>query len=225
MPGIGFDSNTMTDYNSKFTHHITLLRHGESTGNALGVYQGRAEYELSDKGQSQVHALGEYWLSQGTTFDQVISSPQTRARQTAQIISDKLGIPLIFDEEWQEIDNGELAGKKVEEVVFHHPHADILTPYNSIGRTGESNWDLFMRAGRVVKQLVMLQAGDYLVVSHGGFLNRVMYVILGIVPQVNFSGARFKFDNTSFARLHYNPSDHIWLVEGLNFSPHLSENP
>ena len=212
----------MADHSDRFTHHITLLRHAESTGNAQGVYQGRADFELSVRGQSQVQALVEYWLSRGTTFDQVISSPQTRARQTAQIISDKLGIALKFDEDWQEIDNGELAGKKVEEVIFHHPQVDILTPYNSIGNTGESNWDLFMRAGQVVKQLVDLQNGDYLVVSHGGFLNRVMYVILGIVPQVNFSGARFQFGNTSFARLHYNPTDHIWLVERLNSSPHLS---
>lgn len=215
----------MNDFNNKFTHHITLLRHGESTGNAQGVYQGRAEFELSVRGQSQTQALAKYWLSRGTTFDQLISSPQTRARQTAQLISDELGIPLKFDENWQEIDNGELAGKKVEEVVFHHPHGDILTPYNAIGNSGESNWDLFMRAGQVVKDLVDLQGGDYLVVSHGGFLNRVMYVILGIVPQVNFSGARFQFGNTSFARLHYNPSDHIWLVEQLNASPHLSKEP
>ena len=95
-----------------------------------------------------------------------------------------------------------------------------MTPYDPIGESGESNWDLYRRAGEAVQDLVNLPPGDYLVVSHGGFLNRVLYVILGIVPQVNFSGARFRFGNTSFAVLQYNPSRHIWLMDSLNKDHH-----
>ena len=58
----------MTKTDKQFTHRFTLLRHGESTGNAQGVYQGRAEFDLSEKGRLQVRALGDYWLSNGTTF-------------------------------------------------------------------------------------------------------------------------------------------------------------
>jgi len=91
-----------------------------------------------------------------------------------------------------------------------------MTPFDRIGESGESNWDLYLRAGAVVQKLVNRPGGNYLVVSHGGFLNRVLYVILGIVPQVNFSGARFRFGNTSFAVVLYNPVRHIWLVERFN---------
>ena len=212
----------MTTTEDQFSHRFTLLRHGESTGNAQGVYQGRAEFDLSEKGRVQAHALGEYWISNGATFSQIISSPQARARQTAEIISAILDVPLVFDDRWQEIDNGILAGLPLEEVSQKHPFPGIMTPFDPIGDSGESNWDLYLRAGRVVQELVKRPAGDYLVVSHGGFLNRVLYVILGIVPQVNFSGSRFQFENTSFAQLLYNPSQHIWMVEKINFAPHIS---
>jgi 2,3-bisphosphoglycerate-dependent phosphoglycerate mutase len=210
----------MSGTEDQFTHRITLLRHGESTGNAQGVYQGRAEFDLSEKGRAQARFLGEYWLAHEVTYTQVISSPQARARQTAEIVSEILEIPLEFDDQWQEIDNGVLAGLPLEEALEKHPFPEIMTPYDPIGESGESNWDLYRRAVRAVQELVDRPSGEYLVVSHGGFLNRVLYVILGIVPQVNFSGARFQFGNTSYAAVQYNPSRHIWLVESLNTALH-----
>lgn len=210
----------MTELDQSFTHHITLLRHGESAGNAQGVYQGRAEYDLNEIGRSQSRALAEYWLENGVSFTQIISSPQTRARQTADIISEVLAVPLEFDDHWPEIDNGLLAGLPLEEAAEKHPFPDLMTPYEPIGDSGESNWDLYLRAGTVVQELIKRPAGNYLVVSHGGFLNRVLYAILGIVPQVNFGGARFRFGNTSFAVLQYDPSHHIWMVDCFNNSLH-----
>ena len=199
----------MTEIEKPFTHRITLLRHGESTGNAQGVYQGRAEYDLSKKGRSQARFLADYWQAKGNSFTRIISSPQARARQTAEIISEILAVPLEFDEQWQEIDNGILAGLPLEEAAEKHPFPDLMTPFDKIGESGESNWDLYLRAGKVVQELVKRPAGNYLIVSHGGFLNRVLYAILGIVPQVNFSGARFRFGNTSFAVVLYDPVRHI----------------
>lgn len=200
----------MTELDQSFTHRITLLRHGESAGNAQGVYQGRAEYDLKEKGQTQARTLGAYWQTQGTTF--------------TQIISEALATPLEFDERWQEIDNGILAGVPLDVASEKNLFPDFMTPFDRIGESGESNWDLNLRAGTVVQELLTRPPGNYLVVSHGGFLNRVLYVILGIVPQVNFSGARFVFNSTSFAVLQYDPSRHIWIFEQLNEPQHwLSE--
>ena len=210
----------MTEINQSFTHRITLLRHGESTGNAQGVYQGRAEFDLSEKGQAQAHALAERWKEERNIFTQIISSPQSRARQTAEIIANILEAPLDFDPDWKEIDNGILAGLSLHEAAEKHPFPNFMPPYEPIGESGESNWDLYLRAGAAVQELINRPAGNYLVVSHGGFLNRVLYVILGIVPQVNFSGARFRFGNTSFAVVLYDPTRHIWLVERFNDQLH-----
>ena len=50
-----------------------------------------------------------------------------------------------------------------------------------------------------------------------------MYAILGILPQANFLGARFRFRNVSFAVLHYDPAEHSWLLERLNDRLHWDE--
>ena len=74
-----------------------------------------------------------------------------------------------------------------------------------------------------MRKLVNLPVGDYLVVSHGGFLNRVLYAMLGVFPQANFAGSRFHFRNTSFANIFYNPERQIWLLERLNDHAHWPE--
>lgn len=73
------------------TYHITLLRHGESIGNAGNYYQGQSDFELSALGEAQASALADEWLAAGVTFDLVISSPLLRARRTAEIVAARLG--------------------------------------------------------------------------------------------------------------------------------------
>jgi broad specificity phosphatase PhoE len=46
------------------------------------------------------------------------------------------------------------------------------------------------------------------------------YVILGIIPQANFYGPRFRFHNAAFASLTYDPSRHVWSLESLNDRTH-----
>jgi broad specificity phosphatase PhoE len=214
----------MANSEQAYTHRITLLRHGESTGNAQGVYQGRAEYDLSEKGRRQVKALADYWQALEITFLKIISSPLARAWQSAEIIGEILNIPLELDDNWQEIDNGNLAGLTLEEAEEKAQFPGLITPYDPIGGTGESDWDLYMRAAFVVQDLINRLPGDYLVVSHGGFLNRVMFVMLGITPQLNFSGARFLFRNTSSAVLEYNPSQHVWRLDQFNANQQRLDN-
>jgi broad specificity phosphatase PhoE len=214
----------MNDRDQRIKYQITLLRHGESTGNAERIYQGHSEFDLTERGQAQSHALASRWQEEGTTFEQIISSPLARARQTAEIIAEKLSVPLEFDPNWKEIDNGVLAGLTLQQAAEHYPFPDFMTPFEPIGQSGESNWDLYLRAGQSIKELLDRPAGKYLVVSHGGFLTRVMYAILGIIPQANFSGARFRFRNSGFAVVYYDPARHIWLVDRLNDSAHWAED-
>lgn len=214
----------MSDNKEQFTCQITLLRHGESSGNSQNIFQGHAEYDLTEKGWAQSKAVATRWLDEGKTFMRIISSPQSRARQTAEIIAEILSLPLEFDSNWKEINNGVLAGLTLDDIGKRYPVPEIMTPYEPIGESGESHWDLYLRAGRVVQELVRRPAGNYLVVSHGGFLNRVLYAMLGIVPQANFAGARFRFRNISFAVVCYDPKQHIWLLDRLNDRAHWSED-
>jgi len=203
---------------TKFT--ITLLRHGESVGNANDYYQGQSDFPLTEKGRQQAEALAQRWNNEAVIFDRIISSPLARARQTAQIIASGLKSPLEFNSDWMERNNGVLDGLKAQEAAIRYPRPDFIHPFQPIGFSGETQWELYLRAGRAVQGLLHRSPGSYLVVSHGGLLNMVLYVALSIVPQANFQGPRFRFNNTAFARLKYTPGQHDWLVERLNDRSH-----
>jgi 2,3-bisphosphoglycerate-dependent phosphoglycerate mutase len=196
-------------------YHVTFLRHGESVGNAEDRFQGHADFPLTRKGRAQARALAERWLGEGVTFDRCIASPLLRACQTAEIITKVLKISLELDPDWMEIDNGRVAGLTQEQAAQVAPRPDFITPYTRYGETGESRWELYLRAGRATQSILDRPPGSYLVVAHGGVLNMAMYAILGIPVQANSSGPRFMFRNTTFATFKYEPERHNWRM--LNF--------
>jgi 2,3-bisphosphoglycerate-dependent phosphoglycerate mutase len=193
-------------------HKITFLRHGESVGNAENRFQGHADFPLTDRGRDQATALAERWKSEGLVFDFAIASPLLRARETAEIIAAALDLPLEFDPLWKELDNGLMAGLNQEEAAQRVPRPDFMTPYTRFGQTGESRWEMFLRAGQRVQNLLDRPPGRYLVVSHGGILNMAMYCTLSITPQADFAGPRFSFGNTGFARMRYEHATHNWRL-------------
>ncbi len=195
---------------------ITLLRHGESIGNAEGYIQGQQDFPLTECGRQQVQALADCWSGKGAVFDQVIASPLARARETAEIISESLKLPIEFDPDWMERNNGQLQGLSRAEAAEKFPRPAFIPPFQPIAETGESQWELYLRAGRAINTLLRRAPGRYLVVAHGGILNMALYAILGITPQANFQGPRFRFGNTSYAVAVYNPARHDWLLERLN---------
>jgi len=68
--------------------HLLLARHGESEWNAAGRWQGQEDPPLTDRGRAQAlqaaRAVG--------ALDAIICSPLDRARTTATIIAEELGI-------------------------------------------------------------------------------------------------------------------------------------
>ena len=64
---------------------LVLIRHGESTANATGVWQGQLEFPLSEEGRRQARLAGRALA--GEAFDGLYSSPLSRAYETAEIIA------------------------------------------------------------------------------------------------------------------------------------------
>ena len=201
-------------------YHVTLLRHGESVGNADGYHQGQSDFDLTDKGREQVKSLAQRWQNEEVVFDQAIASPLARARQTAEIITQKLNLPLDFNPLWMEADIGEITGLKAAEAREKYPPPEFTHPYQPLGLTGESWWELFLRGGQAVQDLLGRPPGRYLIISHGGILNMALYAILGIIPQANYYGPRFRFENTAFAKLTYESEQHKWRVLSINDRNH-----
>lgn len=199
---------------------ITLLRHGESVGNAESRWQGQADFPLTERGRAQAQALAERWKREQAQFDHVISSPLTRTKETADIIASALNLKVELDPLWLERDNGEFSGLTADEVRESFIRPDFTTPYDPVGFDGEGDWELFLRAGQALHELLKREPARYLIVSHGGLLNQVMHAIVGVAPQANDAGTRFRFGNTAFAQLIYFPHRHRWAIDRLNDHVH-----
>jgi broad specificity phosphatase PhoE len=153
-------------------------------------------------------------------FDSIVSSPLSRAKETAEIIGAALDVNVEYEPIWMERDNGEFSGLTAHEVRQNFSHPDFYTPYDSVGGDGEGDWELFLRAGQALHNLLKREPGKYLVVSHGGLLNQLMHAVVGIAPQANNAGTRFRFGNTAFSNLTYYPHQHRWVIDSLNDHAH-----
>ncbi len=70
------------------TTEMLVLRHGQSTWNEIGRWQGHADPPLSDFGRQQAAAAAE----RIGRVDAIITSPLERALETAVIISELIGV-------------------------------------------------------------------------------------------------------------------------------------
>lgn len=204
------------------TYFLTFVRHGQSVGNAENRLQGQSDYPLSEKGRAQARALAQRWQAEKVSFDYVLASPLTRAFETAQIIAAGLDLPAVESEPlWMERDNGKRSGMTWEDVQRYYPDPVFSNPYDAVAETGEGDWALYLRGGQALHKILQRPPARYLIVSHGAILNMVLYAILGIAPQPNFQGARFRLENTSFSFFRYHPATHRWRVEVIGDSQHL----
>lgn len=199
-----------------------LLRHGESEGNAHDFIQGQQDFPLTERGRSQAAALATAWEKAGQHFDQVLASPLQRARDTASIVLASASTPIEFDPVWMERDYGKYSGMNRAEAYKKYPPPNFLPPYAPLGHTGEGQWQLYLRAGVALQRMLNRPPGRYLIVSHGGLLNMLLYTILGLAVQANFQGPQFAFENTAYTTLTYMPDEHRWQIWGHNQHCHLS---
>ncbi len=204
--------------------HLTLLRHGESEGNARGVIQGQDDYPLSDKGRQQVEALQQRWLQENRQFDRILTSPLARARETAEILAPAFQLQPAIDEVWMERDFGKISGQAVELIPATEIQEPFLHPYQPVGEIGESILQFYLRGGQALQSILQGPAGRYLIAAHGGILNMVLFVILGITPMPNFLGPQFSFRNAAFATAIYHPENHRWRVLGIDDQRHWEDS-
>lgn len=70
---------------------MLLLRHGESTWNAVRRWQGQADPPLSDRGEQQA-VLAAGVLAMMEPFDLVVTSSLRRARRTGELIAEAMAV-------------------------------------------------------------------------------------------------------------------------------------
>ncbi len=200
--------------------YLTLMRHGASLGDIEDIHEGRFDAPLIDLGRAQVRERADGWLRAGVTFDLVQASPLLRARETAEIVSSTLGVPLEFADVWMEADNGPVAGLRFDVAAERYPMPAFRNPYEPYFGTGESGWEIHNRATKAVEQVVRRAIPRVLVVAHGGILGAAMRHIVGAPPIVNWLGMHFVFGDTSYADLSYDPQHHRWYLHQFQRGAH-----
>ena len=98
---------------------VYLARHGETTWNVAGRYQGRLESELSLLGVRQADALAGAMIAQ--QVHRVVSSPLGRCYATARPTADPQDVPVEIDERLTEIAHGTWEGRLREEIAQNDP--------------------------------------------------------------------------------------------------------
>lgn len=142
---------------------LALVRHGESTWNAVGRMQGHADPGLTETGRAQALALRP--LLAGRESEVVLSSDLRRTRETLEL----LGLQGAADPRWRETDVGAWTGRLVDDLIAEDEPAYRGWLENRHTPAGGETWDE-MRA-RVVEAALALAAdgvASALVVTHGG---------------------------------------------------------
>jgi probable phosphoglycerate mutase len=146
---------------------VLLLRHGQSTWNAAGRWQGQADPPLSALGEEQARAAARALAP----IDVIVASDLARARQTAEIIAEVHGLVIQVDRRLREVDMGPWSGLTRAEIEASWPGwvADGRRPEQT--ETGDEVAD------RVVAALHALHAAHpgatVLAVAHGGAIRHL----------------------------------------------------
>ena len=153
---------------------LLLVRHGQSTWNADGRWQGRADPPLSELGERQAEAVAAALSPAGTGGYEVTSlwtSPLARARRTAEIVGELIGLPPIMDVRLEERDAGEWTGLTRPEIEEAWP--GYLGEYRRPPGF-ELDETLVVRALEALDEIASnLGVATGLVVTHAGVIRAV----------------------------------------------------
>lgn len=150
---------------------IYLCRHGETFHNREGRLQGRLESDLTPLGRAQAEAMGDLLLDlvrrEPPADWRIVASPLRRARDTAQVIGARLGLPVATDERLVEIDVGAWSNRLREEVRGENPHlvGDDAWGFHAPG--GETYETMMARLTGWLDEQVAEPERRLIVVSHG----------------------------------------------------------
>lgn len=199
---------TNSDHATK--QEMILIRHGQSTANASGVWQGQLDFPLSEEGRQQAAAAGQ--ALKGTRISGVYSSPLTRAFETAEIVAREAGffgevVPLpglaerhggiLQGRTWAE---QEARNPKFAKKFLALPEEERWTLAGA--ETDEEILARFEKALSEIRSHNSVDDGTKIVISHGGVMRAFLRDRFGssVLP------GNDRAPNASVTRLLYDPA-------------------
>lgn len=98
---------------------IALARHGETPYNVARRFQGHLPVPLTERGIAQARELAAKAAER--RWSALICSPLRRARQTAEIVAEAVGLEPIEDPRFAETDCGDWTDRLFDDVAREHP--------------------------------------------------------------------------------------------------------
>ena len=152
---------------------LLVIRHGQSEADILDVHEGRADFELTQKGHKQAAAMAKY-VAGNYRLSRIYASTLKRAAQTAKHLSDETGTDIEFDPNLMEFNNGLLAGLSREEADRLYPHVENL-PIDQAVYGQESKVEFRSRAKNALQRVLSENSSESVIaiVTHGGMVNQL----------------------------------------------------
>lgn len=182
---------------------ILLVRHGRTSWNAQDRYLGTTDLELDETGLRQAEVLAR-WAG-GLRLDRIVSSPATRAVQTAQPIAAATGLALCTDERLRELDFGVAEGLGRDELSAAYPDEvarfeqdPVAHPYPG----GEEPSAAAVRAADAVAEAVRDDGERVLLVGHNTVWRLYLCQALG-VPLADYRRRFAAMDHDGYTELEH----------------------
>ncbi len=195
---------------------LYFVRHGESEANVLRVISNRGmQHPLTEKGRDQARTLGESLLPAGITA--IYTSPLLRAVQTAEILSERLGVGFQVTDALREYDLGLLEGatgpetwagyQALREEWIRHGHWERRI------EGGESFEDMRARFVPFIRGLLAAEnrdGGNKVLIGHGGVYACMLPLVLANVDLAAPS-YHYPFPNTGYVLAETRPEGLVCL--------------
>ena len=205
---------------------LLLVRHGESTANAKGIWQGQMEFPLSERGRAQASLAGHGLSRQ--PFEGLYSSPLSRAFETAEIIRDRTGFAgeVVPVEGLSERNGGILEGHTWDEQERRNP--ELARKFLAIPEEerwalvgAETDEEVIARFEEALSSIRALhpEGSRIVVVSHGGVMRAFLRERFG--PEI-LPGAQ-RAANASITHMQWGDSGPRLLE--VASTAHLAEDP
>lgn len=197
---------------------IILIRHGETTWNIEGRYQGQVDTPLSPRGIRQGQKAAE--ALRNIPIDAAIASPLSRAYDTCKFAADLHGLPVATDPRLTEIAHGEWEGIHADEIEAKYPddfHRWHTHPDQVQMPGGENLEDVRKRAREAIDDIAKKYEGKTVLVAAHDAVNKALLCDLMGLSLGSFW--QIKQDNACINVLEYNNG--TWRLVLMNSTTHL----
>ncbi|MCJ7471714.1 MAG: alpha-ribazole phosphatase [Actinobacteria bacterium] len=152
---------------------LFLIRHGQTSWNVEGRYQGDHDIELNQVGIKQAKLAAKY-LSR-VEFANIYSSPLKRALYTAETIKGRRDLKIKVRDDLKEMNFGKWEGLKFLEIneKYHKDYQKWLEdPYNNRPTDGENFKEITERTTAEISRIVSenTDGSSVAIVAHGGVI-------------------------------------------------------